>query len=480
MAALMGISYHVYRFGNQRGKFQEEVFSKHMLLSMLFPLIGNILYIISCERRAAWLAFLSRFVIGLSSCDTINKEYVTFYVDPKDAAKDIASMRKCKIFGVFVGLFIGSSMGVIEETEVEIYGHFFSVSFESASSYFMFFAWVIQLLFFILSPHPNIFGSEDHLVEANSDIYIDLTTPTASDYEDYHQTSRRHRRLPTDQSKFDYYMKKLERNISDSSNISDPKESTKVGQKTPTKIDQDQHLHNILIKTTQMTLKESALPTTLTLVTFCNITIEMIMSSFIIVTHRYFNWSGSRAGLFLTVLGMLMIPINIAASFWNRRYGERMVLRKSLIIMLVALFIMINYHGLYSLICEMHQRFRQFFEVEKNAPRNYDWAAGVYQYCIGTLFLFASTVLLEGTSLNLMSKVSSEKLNSSAINCNVMIPFIEYLGKVLGCTIVFLVGVSHRLVYVDIVNSIAFFLIVMAVFCRYLVKKHYFFLYGDN
>lgn len=206
----------------------------------------------------------------------------------------------------------------------------------------------------------------------------------------------------------------------------------------------------------------------------------MIMSSVIIVTHRYFNWSGPNAGLTLTAFAALIIPLNIVASFYSRRFGERIVIKKSLFMMLLALIIMINYQSLYTLLLEIRHLLKQYFTIEKEVSKDYDWNIGVYQYSIGILFIFASATLLECTSLNLMSKVSNEKLNSSTFNCNFLIPFIECFGKVIGGTIVFLVGVSHRLIYANIVNSIAFFWIGMTVFCHYFVKRYCFFLYGDN
>jgi hypothetical protein len=94
----------------------------------------------------------------------------------------------------------------------------------------------------------------------------------------------------------------------------------------------------------------------------------------------------------------------------------------------------INYQSLYVLIFEIDSIFRQDSVEENTMSRYYDWQAGIYQYCIGTAIMLISMVLIEGASLSLMSKASSDRLNSSAINCSILTPFLGCLGKVLGCT----------------------------------------------
>ncbi len=488
MTALVSVILLAYRFIGQNEKSRVQMFYKHLFLSAIFPLIGNILYTISYQWRAVSLAFISRLLIGLSSPDTINKQFVMSNSDSSELPNDVASIRKSHILGMIIGLLVGS-LSRIEEIEVELYGHWFNIGFESLPGYIMFFAWIVQLLLLLISPYPKNLATTDEAMISNTDLQIDLT-PSPSDQEDASQTRSQtrsiqnaHRRTYTDQSKLDYYMKRLERNTSDSScNTEDQKESGKKHAQSRLKSrPKDASVPETLNESIKVILHEYALPTTMVLVLFCNLSIEMVMSSFIIVTHRYFGWSGPNAGLFLTALGLLIIPLNIAASFWSRRiYGERLVIKKSLFAILIALVMMINYQSLYTLLCEIRHLLKQFFTVEKETSKNYDWYFGVYQYCIGTFSIFVSVTVLECSSLNLMSKVSNEKSNLLTLNCNFLLPFVECFGRVVGGAIVFLVGVSHRLIYADIVNSIALFWIVMTIFCRYLVKKYYFFLYGNN
>mmetsp|Transcript_26913 Transcript_26913/g.40422 ORF Transcript_26913/g.40422 Transcript_26913/m.40422 type:complete len:236 (+) Transcript_26913:3287-3994(+) len=232
----------------------------------------------------------------------------------------------------------------------------------------------------------------------------------------------------------------------------------------------------ILNRTVTLVFHNIALPITMALHIFSSMTIEIIISSCVIMTHRYFKWSGSEAGLFLALLVALYIPLNLITSLWSRRKGERRILKKSLLLMLVGSMIGINYKSLYDFLVAPDDVFRT--NAEKK--RQYDSMAGVFQYCIASSIMLAGAVLIEGASLSLISKVSPQKLNTSAINCSALVPFFGCFGKVLGTTILIIVGFSHRLIYADMVNSIYFFVIIALLLCYFTVKKHYFFLYGSQ
>jgi hypothetical protein len=72
----------------------------------------------------------------------------------------------------------------------------------------------------------------------------------------------------------------------------------------------------------------------------------------------------------------------------------------------------IDYQSLHILMFEIYSIFQKDSVEENTMSRYYNWQAGIYQYCIGTTIMLQ----IEVASLSLMSKVSSDRLNSSAIS----------------------------------------------------------------
>mmetsp|Transcript_12785 Transcript_12785/g.14428 ORF Transcript_12785/g.14428 Transcript_12785/m.14428 type:complete len:341 (+) Transcript_12785:1453-2475(+) len=311
---------------------------------------------------------------------------------------------------------------------------------------------------------------------------------------DDHSFLRRSRaRSSSDQSKLEAFLKlergisdtsatyqKLERGISDISAYHKPNTHARNGQRVTYQKLHHRKWKTTLRRTAKLILHNIAIPITLALHLFANMTIELIMSSCVIITHRYFNWSGTKAGFFLSLLAFCFIPMHMIASYLGFCYGERCVLRKGLIAILSASIVGINYEALYILMKEIDSILRKEDSPNDTTTKYFDWNIGLEQYCLATCILFLCSIVIESASLSLMSKVSYSRLNASSINCSTLSPLISCIGKIIGSTILVVVGLSHRMIYTDIVNSISFFLIMSCACCYHVVKKHYFFLYGTK
>jgi hypothetical protein len=83
----------------------------------------------------------------------------------------------------------------------------------------------------------------------------------------------------------------------------------------------------VLIK--NLIFSNMALPVTLLLFGFIELTDEVLISSCSMVVHRYFSWNGSRAGFLLASLGALVLPAHYVVERASHRYSERKIMKVS-------------------------------------------------------------------------------------------------------------------------------------------------------
>ena len=138
---------------------------------------------------------------------------------------------------------------------------------------------------------------------------------------------------------------------------------------------------------------------------------------------------------------------------------------------------MINYASLFSLAGQVENLLNE----EDDGPtfvqvHPYDGAFGIVQYMVGFTTVFAGIIALEGASLSLMSKVGPPRLKSIMINCGTIVTFASLAARVVGDVQILFVGLSHRLINTDIVNSLVMPLLIACTVAYYVVKKHFFFL----
>ena len=115
-------------------------------------------------------------------------------------------------------------------------------------------------------------------------------------------------------------------------------------------------------------------------------------------------------------------------------------------------------------------------EAEYTNYHPYDWIFGPYQYLAGLCISFFGMMSLEPTTLALMSKVAPSRMRSVAINCGSIVTIVSLAARCIGDMHILMVGLSHRLINVDIVNSLIFPLIIGCIAAVYIVRRHFFFL----
>ena len=140
---------------------------------------------------------------------------------------------------------------------------------------------------------------------------------------------------------------------------------------------------------------------------------------------------------------------------------------------------MINYASLFSLAGQVENLLDEEDDEDETTfveVHPYDSVFGIFQYVIGFTVVFTGIIAVEGASLSLMSKVAPARLKNVVINCGTIVTFASLAARVLGDVQILFVGLSHRLINTDIVNSLVIPLLIACTAAYYIVKKHFFFL----
>jgi hypothetical protein len=82
----------------------------------------------------------------------------------------------------------------------------------------------------------------------------------------------------------------------------------------------------------KLIFKNPALPLTIVLFGYIEMTCEILISSCSMVVRRYFGWHGNRAGLLLACLGALVLPAHFVVEKASHYYSERGILFVSLVL----------------------------------------------------------------------------------------------------------------------------------------------------
>jgi hypothetical protein len=165
-------------------------------------------------------------------------------------------------------------------------------------------------------------------------------------------------------------------------------------------------------------------------------------------------------------------------SYFHNRTLFSLFLQIGLLFVGLGLVIIVNYEALLVLLLHLRDLFRKAEGEEDRPTTYYDWSLGIVQYVVGSLVIMVSIAAIEGCTLSLMSKVAPPKLESKAINLGLIVSLIRPSTRFMADVFILLIGLSHRIINTDIINSLSLVLICACCAVYYLVKRHYFFLSG--
>lgn len=87
-------------------------FRRPLILSALFPLIGNILYSLSVKRKSLEMALIGRLLVGLGSAEALNRRLVSAVLPKELVNAEVASLVRKSMFAVTAGLLLGALVDV--------------------------------------------------------------------------------------------------------------------------------------------------------------------------------------------------------------------------------------------------------------------------------------------------------------------------------------------------------------------------------
>jgi len=129
--------------------------------------------------------------------------------------------------------------------------------------------------------------------------------------------------------------------------------------------------------------------------------LESLMSSTANLTDLYFHWSGSVVGVYMAVLGLLMLPSNMIVAYLSRSYEDRYLIMMLQVGMVLGCLLIMKYSAHYS----------------------------VLQYVVGSLVVFLSAAMLEGPNMSLLSKIIPKSWSEGFFNVGLLATEAGTLGR---------------------------------------------------
>lgn len=299
-----------------------------LLLCALFGLLGNILYSLAHDIGFIPIAFLGRLLVGLSSSESINKHFVAVTMSSDSVVKEMATLRKAHMKGMFLGLLCGAVFKGVDGEKVFFEGskYVFVFDFKTMPGYFMAMLWLVHIIGLLYIGNVDVTSSFNNLENRGegADIGVedqDKKSPAASFARSVYDSEVSS--IPTSLQSL-----VLIRDTSEIS-VAESLESRNRNSGIPIPKPKKRGFTGVLKRMRKLIFLNNALPVTLILLLFSTITTEIIFSSCAIMTHRYFRWSGSSAGFFLSILTALIYPIYRATAYWSRYRDERTMMKVS-------------------------------------------------------------------------------------------------------------------------------------------------------
>jgi hypothetical protein len=463
-------------------------FRKSFLVYGFLPIIGNILHAIAVSKGSISLAVFGRFLIGFGSAELLHRQLLSSCLPAPHVVFESANLVHSNVFGVVCGLITGGFLALFD-VRVPVA----TISSLHSGSYFMACCWLIHwaTIFrsFQESTHADSNGKmKDNSVQTDSlDDSINAFSAAESSEADAGtpesvffgsgSISTREDSTPTYVDELEAAYGSPRTSTNDMTDLSPMLPSRDIKRvelaKKKTKKKYRRSMRQFGARLRKVLFHNVGIPVTLAVIVFVRICHEILFSSCAIITNRYFQWNGSQACFLLGLLSAMVLPINYVAERISRSYDERSVIKRSIVITLIGLLTMVNYVSIINLMIHLRSIFDR---AADKAYHPYDWIFGSVQYVCGLSIAFAGTSSLEPTTLSLMSKLAPSRTRSIVVNSGTIVTVLSLAARFLGDVQILVVGLSHRLINTDIVNSLVVPLIVACLAAGYVVRRHFFFL----
>jgi len=417
----------LYSFWYTRSTFQSA-----LLFSAICPCIGNILYSLAISYRSMKIALLGRVLVGFGSAEVVNRQLISASVDFKYMTKVSALFVAAGAIGMSLGPLLAGILDMVagRDTEIDIHLNLPGMSKEEGIIYdhvtspgfvmaILWFAEILALVFLFREPKR-----------------INVENSTGA------------------------------------TDLDSGKKQTIYGTEVMYS-SQNDFVENQMKVIYNLIFSNVALPVTLFLFAFIELTDEVLISSCSMVCRRYFGWNGSRAGFLMASLGALVIPSHFLVEQASRLWNERRIMKYSIVIILVGLIAILNFEGLWYDIMTVTT---EDSESSFTSFMKYDWGIGNFVYIFMLSLIFMGTIVLEGVNTSLMNKVTPSKLNETFINCGLLATLVGTIGRVFGDSIITFSALYDKRIFVDFINAVFFPVIPLALLGFFFIQRYYTFL----
>ena len=326
-----------------------------LIFASTCSVVGNLFYAAGLPCNSLSIVMFGRLLNGFGSARSINRRYIADSYSLRDRTAASATFVTATALGMATGPALASVLHVVTTGSTSVYWQA-----ENAPGWFMFVVWVVFLIGLILKfedpPARAVVSSRarNAVVQRNSS--SDEQAPLLGSAEISSEN-------PMSSSDEDDASVPLWRNI----------------------------------------------PVIMTLIIYMvlKMVLESVLSSESNLTSLYFGWKGDIMGLHLTILSLLIIPVNFGIAFLSRSFFDRELIVGLLIAMLLGCGVILQY---------------------RRHSEDYTLA----QYLIGSALLFVSASALESPNMSLLSKVIPRKWSKGIINVGLLATESGTFGRVVG------------------------------------------------
>jgi len=171
----------------------------------------------------------------------------------------------------------------------------------------------------------------------------------------------------------------------------------------------------------------------------------------------------------ILTLFSVIFPMNLSLAT-KRNLSERDVTKTALRSARLGLLLLVNYESIFMFVLSIYSG------RLKNGSQTYyyDGCIGIAQYWLGFTMIYLSMVTLESVTLTLMSKVQStpRQIKKFTIDNSFVVILESAIARGVGDLMIYTFDVLAN----DIINCLAFSLLIAFTAGIYVVRKHYFFL----
>lgn len=325
-------------------RFRTRAIRRFMIIGALMGAIGNAVHAYAIDRGSVELSIAGRFLLGFSAAEILQREILHSCI-PSRIVTESALLLMSRVAGVSAGFFVGAASAVPFALQRMGVGGAYSPHARQLqfASWMMMLLWLVHLLRVLV----QIRAVDQPIRQRSSSIGPDeqvsgaqIEAPAAGNYDSDSSSSSR-MGIPScvvhrSSSELTTHVDPIESafgtgewgsendNHPDEPAVHQRDEGWGSSQRRP-----GTRQWKTLGRIRKLLAFHIGIPISLFVVLYTSYAIEVFFTATPLITYRYFAWSGARAGAFLGILAIFVLPIMFICEVAARRYEERSILKVS-------------------------------------------------------------------------------------------------------------------------------------------------------